>query len=240
MKKCEDIRQVIEHMLYEQPDKEQQEAIESHIKTCEACNEVYFALKNSADIFAAHTPEDDMVSSSFEERLHLKLSQHSNNISHQQPGLFSILKPILSLSFVFMFIIGVYFYLPEHNKDEAKLVSESIVKRNEPLTIKINYETVKNLKNVAVDIKLSDGVQFFTDFENVKDLREYTWKGDLDKGKNEVPFVVEVLKNGIFHIETVARYGGYLHRHKVVLKVDGDNVKISYYKYPKKKLAYVS
>jgi len=98
----------------------------------------------------------------------------------------------------------------------------------------------RELKNVEVSIDLGDGISFYSKNPSVNTLKKYTWRGNLTKGKNEIPFVVKIKKEGVWKINTRADFEGFSHSHRVILHAKEGKVEITYLKLPDKKLENVS
>ncbi len=100
----------------------------------------------------------------------------------------------------------------------------------------MQYESDADYKNVSVFFKLDDGVEFYSDNEEFRAMKSYAWIGNLKKGVNRIPFVVEVTKQGKWKISTDARYNGFSHRHSIELDTDDKKVSISMYSLSSEKI----
>jgi len=117
------------------------------------------------------------------------------------------------------------------------LISETEVDAGKSVIIEIEYDAAKELKGVIFTVSLDEGLTFASKYEKVKKLKNHSWKGDLKKGINKIPFKVNVIREGSWSILTKADFEGYSHKHKVILSAENSKIKIAYYRLPEKKLA---
>ena len=68
---------------------------------------------------------------------------------------------------------------------------------------------------------------FLSSNEKIRNTRTHEWTGSLKKGKNSIPFVVKTERDGRMEINTSAEYGKYLHKHKIVLDAQKNDIKVS-------------
>lgn len=139
-----------------------------------------------------------------------------------------------SVTAAVLIVFAVYFQNIENTKDEMELVSSSEVEKGEPVKITIEFESGENLENVEVHFSLDEGVRFYSENEKIRDLNEYTWTGSFKKGVNEIPFVVSLVSEGEWNINTETKFGGFQHNRKIVLKT-GQN-KTAFYIYKSEKV----
>lgn len=194
----------------------------------------------------SYKPElDDKDPQSFDEQLHLRLAQANEERRRAKAGSWIklVLKP-LSLFVLFVMIACSAVFLlkekapamPEEKAEEATLISKTEVESKRPVKITMEYTAARDLKNVKISFDLDEGISFDSTDNNIKTLKKYIWEGDLHAGLNEIPFIVNVEKQGRWEIETKADFEGLSHRHRIVLTADERVVQISYFKLPETKL----
>jgi len=152
-----------------------------------------------------------------------------------------ILYPALSIAFLFTVFLGGYFFFnasPDRNikVPSSLLISKTEVKSNEPLTIKLRYTAVKDVKNVSIDIKLDNAITFYSMNRKLNTLQKTTWKGEFKKGLNEIPFAVSVKEKGEWSIDTEAFFDGFIHPHKITITATDEKTVITYFKLPAKRV----
>lgn len=135
------------------------------------------------------------------------------------------------LSFTVIFVLGLWTgmhytstkpaILPE-TANESLVTTDTQVKTGEPVTIKLVYNSPKDIENVSFAIMLQDGLSFVSDDESVTSVRVLKWEGRLQKGKNEIPFVVQAADTGAFRINAIAEYAGGKHMHDIKLSVKSE------------------
>lgn len=135
-----------------------------------------------------------------------------------------------SAAAVILIVFAISFFTVDAPKDEMELVSSSEVEKGQPLKITIQFESGEDLENVEISFKLDKGVRFYSENEQVSDLNEYVWKGSFKQGVNEVPFIVSLVSEGEWNINTETKFGGYVHNRKIVLKTGQNMTAVYIYK----------
>ena len=188
------------------------------------------------ELFSLHTPaDDDPNPEKFDSELHLKLVQAQQSIKEERSFFSTIFRPALftALTATLLFVV----FLSLDKSDEVKpyepqLISETEVEPRQPVKITVEYEAERDINNVTVRFSLGKGVSFHSNSSKIKDLREYLWKGNLNKGINKIPFIVDVEKIGTWEIDTVANFEGLHHKHKILLNATEEKIIVAYYKFP--------
>ncbi|HNW16248.1 MAG TPA: hypothetical protein PKM15_06055, partial [bacterium] len=117
--------------------------------------------------------------------------------------------------------------------DGSEFISSTETELNEPVRIVLEYESDQDIQGVEVSFILDKGVRFYSQNEKFRNLDSFIWKGDLKKGKNEIPFVVSAVEEGSWKIVTEARFEGMSHRHLITFRTDGSKVAVVLYKLEK-------
>ncbi|HNW82469.1 MAG TPA: hypothetical protein PKG52_06185 [bacterium] len=140
--------------------------------------------------------------------------------------------PVLAFSIAaaLLIVFAVSFYKIDNKKDEMELVSSSEVAKGEPVKITIEFESSENIENVEVHFSLDEGVRFYSENEKIRDLNEYIRTGSFKKGINEIPFVVSLVSEGEWSINTETKFGGFQHNRKIVLKTGQNKTAVYIYK----------
>jgi len=185
-------------------------------------------------------PEKELPNN-FEDSLHMRLIEAENSRSKKaKASFFAFLKPaVLPLSFAIVFIAGLYAGRSVDNKklktdtsaqkvkyhNDSLITSTTVVNRGEPVTIKLVYNSKVNIKNVNFTIKLHNGVKFVSKNEEIASAELLSWDGELKKGRNEIPFVVETEMIGEWFVDAVAEFEGGNHKHKIKIITNEKNIK---------------
>ncbi len=231
---CRHISDLIAESMARQLTAEESAALYAHIKNCSDCSAAYRAVNNAAALIKEHNPAEEAVPETVRAAYHKKLQQEAMCITSRQrfyPRLVFAAAAVLLL----MLGLGAGLYL-QWTDVEKHQISQSVVAAKEPLTIRLGYTSDRAIDAVRVTIQLDEGVSFFSDEPSVNSLKEYVWEGSLIKGRNEIPFVVEVKKLGTWTIKTRAEFDGFMHRHDVELRADELNVTVTYYEYNRKRI----
>ncbi len=236
---CARIVELLSDLLSRELTPEERRAIDQHCAVCPECENSRRALHAARTLLREHRPDDDAVPGDLRAALHRRLiEERAAREKEAKRPLFG--RPVRALlgaaACAFLFLLGYLTFtaLPEQTAEEGVVLSRSVVNAKEPLTIRLTYTAERPLADVAVTIRLDDGIVFHTDDTRFRDLREYEWKGALKAGTNEIPFVVEVRRTGTRTIHTTAEFDGYRHRHDVDLQADGETITVTYLSYGKR------
>lgn len=165
----------------------------------------------------------------FKRQLHLKLEKAK--VKQSQKRSFFRVPVIAGVGFaaVLVFFLSTFF-IGNVDKIDDSAISQTEIETDKPVEVILNYDAVKDLKDIKIHFKLDEGVAFYSDSPSIEALKEYTWTGDLKKGANKIPFMVSVKKDGVWKINTTTEFEGYIHEHRIELKVSEGKIAVAYYK----------
>jgi hypothetical protein len=235
--RCRRIDELVTEAMTRELSPDERRAVEEHCSSCADCAAAYRAVTAARAALQHHRPEDDAPSDDLRAAFHRRLVERQAQREKERPfGLGLRWKWAVGMAACLFLLVLGYGLLPVSvdRTDEGTVISRSTVGAQEPITIRMIYTADRPLADVRVTIRLDEGIVFATDNEELRALREYTWKGDLKTGANEIPFAVEMRKMGTRLIRTEAAYEGYLHRHDVELQADRETVVLTYLSYRKK------
>jgi len=246
MSDCEHIQKLIDRYINSLTSKSEFEEIEEHIAICSICREDFETVRAIKLELDEHKFEDEPVFDNFRPEFHEKLfSLAGENESNQKKNSivqlpFLNIKVLSSVAAALIIFISITYYLDFNGKEKGHgsgtLISSSEVEVDKPVEIILEYVAEKNIQDVKVNFNLDNGVAFYTSYSKLNSIKKHVWKGDLKKGVNKIPFVVNIVKKGIWEINTKADFEGFSHIHKIVLEANEKIVRISYYKMQKIKL----
>ncbi len=148
-------------------------------------------------------PED------FESTLHRRIVEAAAARPVPAPR-WGLLRPaLIALSFVAVFAIGILIGrsasdpqpedpgAPVAQKEELRpqpvpqlVTTKTVVKRGEPVTIRLVYDSAKDIDKVRFTIVLDRGVRFRSGDPEIAAVDKLEWEGTLTAGRNEIPIVV--------------------------------------------------
>lgn len=160
---------------------------------------------------------------SFEEKMHLKLKNAGSE--HKS----SFLKPALAfLVLILVFIAGFATGTISENKNdedsvihelfEHSVIASAEVKTGDTVTIKLVYDSEKDIEDVDFSITLPRGLAFNSTNPEISSEKTISWNGNLKKGRNEIPFVVKATEAGSWQIDATAEYDDGILSHEIVVK----------------------
>ncbi len=236
MKKCNEINPFIDSISENGIDSIP-ENIQEHIKTCTECAEKLVRAKSVIDSLSRMKKEriecPDSVFTGLASRMEAaKLS------SKNKKGFFDIFRHNLIPAGAFsalivLFFLGFFFFQNTGKNDsEPKLIASYDVERNKPVTLTLNYTSSEDIENVKFSIHLDSEISFESDIYDVQKQKTASWSGSLKKGKNEIPFVVNASKNGVWNIKARAEFQGLIHERKVVLTITDEKIAVAYLEFP--------
>jgi hypothetical protein len=203
-----------------------------HISSCENCSKYYASAQKLRALFSKYDKTlDDKNGDDFDNALFIKL-QSSAAQAERKKFRPSILQIAAALFFTALFSVGI-FYFSGTVPAGSELISSTETELNEPVRIVLEYESDQDIQGVEVSFILDKGVRFYSQNEKFRNLDSFIWKGDLKKGKNEIPFVVSAVEEGSWKIVTEARFEGMSHRHLITFRTDGSKVAVVLYKLEK-------
>lgn len=185
--------------------------------------DMLFAKYRAADI----ETDGELFSSRLFERLQNLEDVPLENKHVKQSGL----RLVFSFSFLFLFVfVAAVFFVIKPGNEKMELVSSTETEQGKPVKIVLEYESDRDISGVEVLFKLEKGVRFYSENEKIRNLDEFVWTGDLKKGLNRIPFVVDLVEEGSWNILTQAGFDGFKHRHKIVLTSSNGKVAVYLYK----------
>ncbi len=205
-------------------------------------NKKYSAAHNRLQsILNKYRPEmDDPDGEKFTSSLMEKLDKVS--VQKERPAEKVIFKPAFSIAALVLILIGAALFFfqqqdPEEIFAETEVVPESVysAKIDEPVGIVLEYESEIDVEYVEVSFQLERGVRFHSDNETVREMDQFVWKGSLSKGRNEIPFLVNIIEKGKWEITTTARFDGFVHKHRISLDATGDKAIVKIFRYEPEK-----
>lgn len=226
--RCEDVKQLIDEGNLND------EAVAEHLENCSDCSSYNEAALKVRELFSNYSTEDDDEDPElFEAKLLERLE-----------ALETVKKPVkkqtlrwLAVAAAVVVLISVSFVSHFNSvQDRHELISSTTSAVNEPIRIVMEYESDADYKDVKVFFKLDEGVEFYSENDEFRKMKSYAWTGDLKKGKNQIPFVVEVIKNGKWKISTEAVFSGFRHRHNIELNTQDRKVAVSMYRLTPEKI----
>jgi hypothetical protein len=169
-----------------------------------------------SELMAVARSEKIKVNSDLKASVHEKLCGVQRS---QQKKLSRFFRPVLAVAAVVAVVCSISFavFYSSSEKTERHLIHESTVAGGKPVTIKLVYESLTDIKNVSFSLDLDDGVKFYSENDYIRSRKRHEWKGSLKKGSNTIPFVVETEKLGKMKIIAKARSGKFNHIQEIVL-----------------------
>jgi len=105
---------------------------------------------------------------------------------------------------------------------EQSVIASAEVMTGETVTIKLVYDSENDVDDVDFSITLPEGLAFNSDNPEISVKKNINWSGSLKKGRNEIPFVVKAVSEGLWHIDATAEYDGGSLNHEIVVKATGE------------------
>lgn len=181
-------------------------------------------------------PED------FESTLHRRIVEAAAARPVPAPRWTLFLRPaLIAVAFVAVFAIGILIGrsaaapqpedtgAPVAQKEELRpqpvpqlVTTKTVVKRGEPVTIRLVYDSAKDIEKVHFTIVLDRGVRFRSGDPEIAVLDKLEWEGTLTAGRNEIPIVVASDDIGERVVRADARFNGTVVENVVTLLVRED------------------
>lgn len=185
------------------------------------------------DYLSSRKNKKDFVSSGLREKLHEKLIEASETRkTEQKKDLF--LRIVFATAAVFIIVFASVLSLnidESEDTTERRLVYSLSVPQGRPVTVTLSYDAVEKCSDVKFSIKLDDGIYFHSQNNNIRNLKEHSWKGTLKKGTNNIPFVVGTESLGKKKITVSATYNDFVHLQEVILDATEKDVSVSLYSF---------
>ncbi|HOW51379.1 MAG TPA: hypothetical protein PLV42_04960 [bacterium] len=177
----------------------------------------------------------------FESTLHRRIVEAAATRPAPAPR-WGFLRPaLIALSFVAVFAIGILIGrsaaspapedtgAPVAQKQDIKpqslpqlVTTKTVVKRGEPVTIRLVYDSAKDIDKVRFSIVLDSGVRFRSGDPDIAAAPKLEWEGSLTAGRNEIPIVVASDDIGERVVRADARFNGTTVENVVTLIVKED------------------
>ena len=183
-------------------------------------------MEEYSKLLKSYKKSDDEITEEFQKRINARLEEIAAQ-KRRKAKFIAFSKYVTAATAAIFVIIFAVLFSKQSADDTGEKISESIVAKGEPVTINLVYDAAEDLENVKFGITLDDGVSFLSSNEEIRNTRTHQWTGNLKKGKNSIPFVVKTERDGRMEINTTAEYGKYLHKHKIVLDAQKNDIKVS-------------
>jgi hypothetical protein len=214
--------------------------VKDHIGNCEKCSRYFDASLYVGELIGKYSPEmDDPEPLAFDAVLLHKLKDVEQ--IEKEPAKKWFLKVAVSFSLAAIAVVAVVaslFFADGEVIERPEVEPDSMftAQIDEPVGIVIEYVSDEDIEDVAVSFSLDRGVRFHSDNESVRDLDTFIWKGSFAKGKNEIPFVVNIVESGKWEIMTTAQFNGYSHRQRITLDATGGVAIVKIFRYKPEKI----
>jgi len=179
---------------------------------------------------------DKALPDDFEPMLHRRIVEAAATRPEPVPRWTAFLRPVLvSVAFVAVFAVGIWVGRSAPEKIEESrpvaqqvepqslapqtVIAKTVVKRGEPVTIRLVYDSIKDIDDVRFTIVLDDGVKFRSGDPEIAATGKLEWTGALAAGRNEIPVVVFSDDVGERVIRAHARFNGSVVENVVTLLV---------------------
>jgi len=229
---CEKTEKLIDRWSVGEISKEEFSLVDKHMKECKSCK-LYFekaeALQKS---FSAYKPEENSCPNYVLDNLADEIEKRAK----PERALFFMsgrsLASVAAACFVVVALITIYYSAEWKKEYDPVVIARSEVPRNRPVSITVEYNAARDIKDAYFTIDLDSGLRFSSENRDIRSLKTHSWRGSLKKGLNKIPFVVDVKKNGVWNINTRADFEGYSHAHRIVLTAENEKVVIAYLMLP--------
>lgn len=234
MNECTKIINLIKKSINENLDKQSVNLIEAHIKGCPECEKKFKKISALKNLLQDQNLETVKVPPHFDAEFHLKLSDEKIRpkmfyfFNFNQFFLFPKLAGVFTL---IVLVLGLFWFGDSIIlKKDRIMISKSEVSFYSEIIIDLEYNASDAINDVNFHIDLDDAIEFISENIEIKTIKSHSFKGNLNKGNNKMPFVVRVKKPGKWKIKTRAEYMGVIHRHEIILTANDSKVEIVYYK----------
>jgi hypothetical protein len=158
-----------------------------------------------------------------------EMSEKLHKVGRKKRSLFSE-KLVFTATFVLVAFIAGFFagklhtpvdYLIERIFEQSVIASFDVVK-GETFTVKLVYDSENDVEEVDFTISLPEGLAFHSDHPEISETRTISWAGVLKKGRNEIPFVVKSVEEGVWQIDASAQFGQKVLAHEIIVNSKND------------------
>ncbi len=162
----------------------------------------------------------------FEATLHRRLVEAAAEQPRPVKQIFPLIRPaLIAVAFLVVFVVGFIVgstlqkerfresdpheqTAPNDTTAPKLIAAKTVVQPNTPVTIRLIYESARDIDRVRFAIVLDRGVRFRSDDPEIASRSELEWEGSLATGRNEIPIVVTVDDPGERIIRAYARFNG--------------------------------
>jgi len=168
--------------------------------------------------------KDQSLPDNFEKEFHEKLLSLSKPQAER-----SYFIPVAAFAFIFVFAAGFLFgnFFKEEKlsplKNESShsaVIADVTVITGDTVTVKLVYDADTKIDDVNFTIALPKGLTFHSNNTEVSSARSIEWSGTLQKGRNEIPFVVKAKSSGKWLIKASALFNSGELTHEITVKAD--------------------
>lgn len=237
MSKCKEIRSLIEKKMSEPLNMIDDKMLSDHVKQCSGCDKYYkktISLSGSLRSFAKNKPS---LPDEFFADVSLKINQRKSR--KNAFTFFPQFRPAFAV-FLFIFVMsGIYFFTgmeKSEKEEQPEIIAKTEVESGEPVSISLNYDALDDVDDVTFTISLGENISFHSSNKTIANLQKHVWKGNLKKGINTIPFVVNASKMGTWQVDTRADFEGLSYKHRIMITVGKEKTEVVYLKFPDEKL----
>jgi len=162
------------------------------------------------------------------EKFALEMASKFSSVStYKRSGSFIMKTGFAAVAVMIIFAAGFFAgtmfnenrYIDDYS--EHSVVASVDVKTGESVTIKLVYDSENEVDEVDFSITLPHGLAFKSDNPEFSE-KVISWSGKLQKRRNEIPFVVTALTDGLWQIDATAEYDGGALNHEIIVKATGE------------------
>ena len=93
------------------------------------------------------------------------------------------------------------------DKKDTVVLAEKDLASGMVLPVEISFNAATNLTGLDFEVSLPEGIKFVSEDQEVENSRSLSWQGDLKKGFNKIPMLMEATEPGRYPIETKIKKG---------------------------------
>jgi len=237
MKSCDKTDTVIKKFLNDEIKGEELSYLKEHNQDCSSCKMKFDKALYLKNLLKAQNPGKYKLPENIRTSFHQKLSAlDQKQERYFFTDYFSSWKFAAAAMALFVILLSLGVYFKGGDDKRVEYMSEFTANYERPVTIWLNYTAARDLSNVTFTIELDEGIFFDSRNSAITSLKKHSWNGELKKGKNEIPFTVNVKMKGERIINTRADFMGFSHKHKIKLEAKKDEIRITFIKYSKIKI----
>ena len=100
---------------------------------------------------------------------------------------------------------------------EQSVIASVNVEKGESFTVRLVYDSEDDVEDVDFHISLPEGLAFSSDYPEIAGTKTINWSGNLKKGRNEIPFVVQAVAQGTWKINAAAQFKDTVLNHEIIV-----------------------